>query len=110
MKIIGENVAHKKNELIRYFLCFEDFIILESEKMTTHLVQVSRKIKKVYIKFKEEAQVVSLSNNINYESNFFSFVYSSLKTPPSIFLKIYIKKRKKLWSQKFLNTNKIIMK
>lgn len=98
-------VAHKKNELIEDFLCFEDFIVLGIRKNgLTHLVQVSRKNKKkVYIKFKEEAHTVSLSNNINYESNFFSFVYSSLKTPPSIFSQdLYSKKRKKLWSQKIL--------
>ena len=96
------NCCSQKNELIEDFLCFEDFIVLGIRKNgLTHLVQVSRKNKKkVYIKFKEEAHTVSLSNNINYESNFFSFVYSSLKTPPSIFSQdLYSKKKETVESK-----------
>ncbi len=102
-------VSHKKNELIENFLCFEDFIILEIRKNgLSRLVQISRKNKnRVYVEFEEEAHTVNLSNNINYESKVFSFVYSSLKTPPSIFSQnLYSKKRKKLWSQKILGHNR----
>ena len=102
-------VSHKKNELIENFLCFEDFIILEIRKNgLSRLVQISRKNKnRVYVEFEEEAHTVNLSNNINYESKVFSFVYSSLKTPPSIFSQnLYSKKRKILWSQKILGHNR----
>ena len=96
-------ISHRKNELIENFLCFKDFIILETRKNgLSQLVQFDRKNKKkTYIEFKDESYTVNLSNNINYEANYFSFNFSSLNTPPCIFSQnLYTKKRKKVWSQK----------
>ena len=43
-------VNHKKNELIEDFLCFKDFIILETRKNGLPcLIQVNKKIKKKHI-------------------------------------------------------------
>ncbi len=99
-------VNHKKNELIEDFLCFKDFIILGVRKNgLSQLIQVNRKSKKKsYIKFNDEAYTVNLSNNNNYDSSYFSFIYSSLKTPPTVFSQdLYSEKRKKIWSQKIIN-------
>jgi oligopeptidase B len=101
-------VAHKNNELIEDFLCFKDFIVLEIRKNgLTKIVQINNKSKKKnFIKFKDDAYTVNLSNNNDYKARFFSFVYSSLKTPPSIFSQdLYSNKRKKIWEQKINNHN-----
>ena len=103
-----EVIPHNKNELIEDFLCFKDFIILGIRKNgLSQLVQVSKKSKKkIYINFKDEAHTVKLSHNNSYDSKNLSFVYSSLKTPSSIFSQnLYSNKRKKLWSQKILKHN-----
>ncbi len=99
-------IAHRKDELIEDFLCFKDFIILETRKNgCSNLIQFNRKNKrKKYIDFKDEAFTVSLTNNNDYKRKEFSFAFSSLKTPPSIFAQdLYSGKRKKLWSQKINN-------
>ena len=99
-------IAHRKDELIEDFLCFKDFIILETRKNgCSNLIQLNRKNKKKkYIDFKDEAFTVSLTNNNDYKRKEFSFAFSSLKTPPSIFAQdLYSGKRKKLWSQKINN-------
>ncbi len=99
-------IAHRKDELIEDFLCFKDFIILETRKNgCSNLIQLNRKNKrKKYINFKDEAFTVSLTNNNDYKRKEFSFAFSSLKTPPSIFAQdLYSGKRKKLWSQKINN-------
>ena len=99
-------VSHKNNELIEDFLCFKDFIILETRRDgLSHLVQINRKSnKKDYIKFEEEAHTVSLTNNNNYNANNFSFIFSSLKKPSLIYSQnLHTKKRKCLWSQEVLN-------
>jgi oligopeptidase B len=101
-------VAHKNYELIEDFLCFKDFIVLEIRKNgLTKIVQINNKSKKKnFIKFKDDAYTVNLSNNNDYKARFFSFVYSSLKTPPSIFSQdLYSNKRKKIWEQKINNHN-----
>ena len=98
-------VSHKKNELIEDFLCFKDFIILETRKNgLSQIIQINKKNKKkAYIEFKEEAYSVSLSNNNDYEANYFYFSFSSLNTPPSIFSQnLYTKKRKKIWNQEIV--------
>ena len=99
-------IDHKKNEIIENFLCFKDFIILETRKNgLSQLVQFNKvKKKKTYIQFKDEAYTVSLSNNNNYYANDFAFVFSSLKTPSSIFTQnLYTKKRKRQWTQRICN-------
>ena len=99
-------VAHKKDELIEDFLCFKDFIILETRKNgLSCLVQVNRKNKKrSYLNFEDEAYSVSLSINNNFNSRNFSYIFSSLKSPPAIYSQnLYTGKRKKLWGQKILN-------
>ena len=99
-------VAHKNNELIEDFLCFEDFIILETRKKGLPcLIQINRKNnKKDYIKFKDEPHTVNLSNNTDYNAKYFSFIFSSLKSPPAIYSQdLNTKKRKKIWTQKILN-------
>ena len=90
-------VAHKKNELIEDFLCFKDFIILGTRRQgLPFLVQVDMKCKKEYIEFKDKAYAVNLSGNNNYNARSFSFIYSSLKSPPVIYSQnLYTKKRKK---------------
>lgn len=101
-------VRHKKSELIENFLCFKDFIILEIRRNgMTSLVQLDRKNKcKKFIEFNEEAFSVSLLNNKDYDAKNFCFIYSSLKTPSSIFSQnLYTKKRKKLWNQKVIDHN-----
>ncbi len=108
-------LAHKKNQFIEDFLCFKDFIILEIRKNgLSQLVQVNRKNKrKTFIKFNDETFTVSLTNNNDYEARFFSFVYSSLKTPSSIYSQdLYSERRKKLWNQEVVNykENKYITK
>ncbi|MEK9620084.1 MAG: prolyl oligopeptidase family serine peptidase [Flavobacteriales bacterium] len=98
-------ISHKKNELIEDFLCFKDFIILETRKNgITQLIQFNKKNKqKIYIEFKDKAYTVNLSNNNRYEANFFSFIFSSLKTPSTIFSQnLYTKKRRMLWKQKIV--------
>ena len=99
-------VSHKSNELIEDFLCFEDFIILEIRKNgLSLLVQVDIKSKKkTYISFKDEAYTVNLANNNDFKAKHFSFIYSSLKTPSSIYSQnLYSKKRKKIWNQQIIN-------
>ena len=98
-------VAHKKNELIEDFLCFKDFIILETRKKgLPYLLQIDKKNKKEYIEFKDKAYTVNLSNNNDFNARSFSFIFSSLKSPPVIFSQdLYTKKRKKIWRQNILN-------
>jgi len=99
-------VRHKKDELLENFLCFRDFIILEIRKNgISQLVQIDRKKnKKNYINFDDEAFTVSLSGNNDYNAKYFSFLYSSLKIPPSLFSQnLYSQKRRKLWNQKVIN-------
>jgi oligopeptidase B len=101
-------VPHKKEELIQDFLCFEDFIILETKKRgSTNLIQLNKKNnKKRYVEFEDEAFTVSLINNNDYYDSSFSFIFSSLKTPSSIYTQnLYTKIRKKYWSQKILKHN-----
>ena len=103
-------VPHQKEELIQDFLCFEDFIILETKKKgITNLIQFNKKNnKKKYIEFEDEAFTVSLINNNDYYDSSFSFVFSSLKTPSTIYIQnLYTKKRNKFWSQKILKHNEI---
>ena len=98
-------IAHKKNVLIENFLCFKDFIILEIRKNgLAQLIQINRKnFKKTRVDFKDETFSVNLTNNINYNAPFFSYIFSSLKQPASIYSQnLYTKKRRKLWSQKVL--------
>jgi len=98
-------VAHKKNELIEDFLCFKDFIILEIRKQGLPvLVQIDMFNKREYIEFKDEAYTVNLSGNNNYDARSFSFIYSSLKSPPIICSQnLYTKKRKRIWKQNLIN-------
>ncbi len=99
-------VAHNKNELLENFLCFSDFIVLETRKNgLSQLIQVDKKTKKKnYINFDDGSYTVSLTNNNDYEAKYFSFIYSSLKTPASIFSQnLYTKRRKKLWYQEVVN-------
>ena len=99
-------VAHKKNELLENFICFKDFIILETRKKGIPcLLQIDRNSnKKSYIDFKEESFTLSLANNNDYKARSFSFIFSSLRTPSSLYSQnLYTKKRRKLWSQKVLN-------
>ena len=101
-------IAHKKNELIEDFLVFQDFIILETRKKgISCLIQIDRKNKKkFYVEFNGNVHTVSLSNNNDYKARYFSFIYSSLKSPPAVYSQdLYTKKRIKIWSQKFLNHN-----
>lgn len=103
-------VSHKKNELIEDFLCFEKFIILETRKKgLSQLVQIDKKnLKKTYIEFEEETFTVSLSANSDYQARYFSFIFSSLKTPPELYSQdLYTKKRKKIWNQKLSKHKKI---
>ncbi len=98
-------ISHKKNELIEDFLCFKDFIMLETRKNgLTQLIQFNKKNKKkTYIEFKDTAYTVNLSSNNRYEANYFSFIFSSLKTPSSIFSQnLYTKKRRMLWKQEIV--------
>ena len=97
-------VPHKNDELIEDFLCFKDFIILETRKKGLPcIVKINRKNnKKEYLKF-TDAAYVSLTNNYDYNAKSFSFVFSSLKLPSTIYSQdLYSDKRKKLWSQKVL--------
>ncbi len=108
-------IAHKNNELIEDFLCFKNFIILETRRNgLPYLVQINLKNnKKVYIDFKDEAYSLNLANNNDYDSHCFSFSYSSLKSPPTIYSQdLFTKKRKILWKQKVLNhkENKYVTK
>ncbi len=99
-------ISHKNNELIEDFLCFKDFIILETRKKgLTQLIQFNRKTnKKIYLSFNDKSYSVNLTNNYDYNSSSFSFHYSSLNLPPIIYSQdLYTKKRKKIWSQKVLN-------
>ena len=99
-------VAHKNNELIEDFLCFRDFILIKTRKNgLTNLVQINRKnLKKSYLKFQDETYSVNLTNNNNYNANYFCYVFSSLKLPSSVYSQnLYTKKRRKLWNQKVLN-------
>ena len=99
-------VAHKKSELIENFICFQDFIILETRKKGLPcLIQIERKNnKKTYITFKDEAYSVSLSNNVDYYAKSFLFTFSNLKLPPTIYSQdLYTKRRKKIWTQKYLS-------
>ena len=99
-------VNHKKNELIEDFLCFKEFIILETRKKGMPcLIQLDKKNnKKTYINFEDVAYTLSLVRNNNYDANNFVFAYSSLKSPSTFYSQdLYTKKRKKLWSQKILN-------
>jgi oligopeptidase B len=97
-------VAHKKNELIEDFLCFKDFIILEVRKQgLPFLVQIDQSNKKEYVEFKDAAYTVNLSNNNDYNARSFSFIYSSLKSPPLIYSQdLYTKKRKRIWRQSII--------
>lgn len=108
-------IAHKNNELIEDFLCFKDFIILETRRNGLPcFVQINLKDnKQFYIDFKDEAYSLNLANNNDYDSRCFSFSYSSLKSPPTIYSQdLFTKKRKILWKQKILKhkENKYVTK
>ena len=97
-------IAHKKNVLIENFLCFKDFIILEIRKNgLAQLIQINRKnFKKTHVDFKDETFSVNLTNNINYNAPFFSYVFTSLKQPASIYSQnLYTKKKKTMESKSF---------
>ena len=89
-------VSHKRNEIIEDFICFKDFIILETRKNgLSQLIQFDRKTKKKsYIEFKDEAYTVNLTNNYEYTDNKFCFIYSSLNSPSSYFFSKLIFKKK----------------
>ena len=100
-----EIVSHNENELIEDFLCFKDFIVLETRKDgLSQLIKINKKNKKkTYIKVNDEACTINLSFNNDYNATYFCFTFSSLKTPPSVYLEdLYSRKRKKLWYQKIL--------
>ena len=99
-------IQHNKKELIENFICFEDYVILETRKNGLPLLtQVHKNTKnKSIIKFDDPAYSVELVNNIDYKSKTFTFAYSSLKTPTAIFSQnLYSQKRKKMWQQNILN-------
>ena len=66
-------------------------------------MQINRKNKKIsYIDFEDEAYSVGLSFNNNYNSRNFSYIFSSLKSPPAIYSQnLYTGKRKKFGVKKF---------
>ena len=95
-------ISHKNNELIEDFLCFKDFIILETRKGgLTQLLQFNRRTnKKIYLSFKDNSYSVNLINNNDYNASSFSFHYSSLNLPPIIYSQdLYTKKEKNLESE-----------
>ena len=95
-------IRHNKKELIENFICFEDYVILETRKNgLPFLTQVNKNTKnKSIIKFDDPAYSVELVNNIDYKSKTFTFAYSSLRTPTTIFSQnLYSQKRKKVWQQ-----------
>ncbi len=96
-------IEHKKDELIEDFLCFEDFIILETRKNgLSQIVQIDKKNKKrTYLKFNDDSYTVNLINNNEYKAKSFCFMFSSLRMPSSIFIQnLYTEKRRKIWNQK----------
>ncbi len=98
-------VDHKKNELIEDFLSFKDFIILETRKNgLSHIVKIDKKNKqKEYIKFEDDAYSINLVNNNDYRAKNFCFVFSSLKTPSTLYSQnLYSGNRKKLWIQRII--------
>jgi oligopeptidase B len=99
-------IHHKKTELIENFICFEDFLILETRKNgLPQLIQIDKKTKhRSLIKFNDKAYSAYLTNNRDYKSKSFNFAFSSLKTPTIIYSQnLYTKKRKKIWQQNILN-------
>ena len=64
------------------------------------LVQTIENNKKYYLDFKGESYTLGLTNNNDYKARYF-LAFSSLKSPTTVFPKIYIQKKKKIWNQKF---------
>ena len=91
--------------MIEDFLSFKDFIILETRKNgLSHLVKIDKKNKqKEYIKFEDDAYSITLANNNDYRAKNFCFVFSSLKTPSTLYSQnLYSGNKKKLWNQRII--------
>lgn len=80
-------VDYRKNFLIEDVLVLKDHVVLEGrEAAATHIEIFNRKGKnKKRIPFKEEAYVVSLGANADYNADTIRYSYSSLVTPATIF-------------------------
>ena len=51
-----------------------------------------------------KSYTLGLTNNNDYKARYFSFAFSSLKSPTTVFSQnLYSKKKKKIWNQKVLN-------
>ena len=99
-------VAHRKDELLENFQIFKNFVVLETRKkgLPQILLVTKKNRKKTYITFKDSSYAVYLSSNTQYKSNSLKFIYSSLKTPSTIYSFNFLSgKRKKLWQEKFNN-------
>ncbi len=97
-------IRHNKKELLENFQIYENFLVLETRKNgLPQLLLIDKKNrKKSYICFKNSSYSAYLSSCLEYKSNKFNFVYSSLDTPSSIYsLNFITRKRKKLWEEKF---------
>ena len=97
-------VRHNKKELLENFQIYENYIVLETRKngLPQILLFDKKNRKKSYISFNDSSYSAYLSSSLEYQSNKFNFVYSSLKTPSSIYsLNFISRKKKKLWEEKY---------
>ena len=99
-------MRHNENELLEDFQIFKNKIVLETRKNgLPQLAIINRNDnRKTYIKFQDSSYAANLASNPNYNSNAFEYVYSSLKTPTTIYSQSFLpKNKKKVWQQKFNN-------
>jgi oligopeptidase B len=81
-----EVIAHRDNVLIDGIDIFKHYLVIEERKEGLNQLRViSDSGKDYYIPFEEPAYMVGTSINLDYDTEFVRYYYSSLTTPPSTF-------------------------
>ena len=107
-----ENVLDNREAYyIEDMLTFKDHIVIQSRFDGIPLIEIlDKNTKKLHqIKMNDEVYDVGLAYNNNFNSSFFRYSYSSLKTSPQIYkYDLYDDKNKVVWKKQvksFLDTN-----
>jgi oligopeptidase B len=82
-----EKIAHRKDTLLQSIEIFKDYLVL-SERGNANTLQriIDQKTgKKHYLNFGEPAYTVSSSTNLEFDTEWLRYGYSSLKTPNSTY-------------------------
>ena len=96
-----EVIAHRENVLISGVNVFKNYLVIEERfDAMSHIRVYNRTTKESrYLEFNEAAFVVGLSRNPDYDNDNFRFYYSSLATPPSVYLQSMVSNESELLKQ-----------